>query len=103
MQIIGRGFLAGHLRPITAAHPGVVVLAAGVSAANDTSQHDFDREATLVYQAIRRCSASGERLLFFSTAAAGMYSVPGEPGREDGPVLPATPYGRHKLALEAVL
>jgi nucleoside-diphosphate-sugar epimerase len=32
-----------------------------------------------------------------------MYGTPGCSGREDEPVYPATPYGRHKLAMEAVL
>ncbi|MFI9724228.1 NAD-dependent epimerase/dehydratase family protein [Streptomyces sp. NPDC052396] len=104
MEIIGRGFLAGHLRPLADVHPDVVLLAAGVSAAGDTSQADFTREVDLVYQAVQRCEQSGERLVFFSTAATGMYSLPQSgAGREDGPVRPSTPYGRHKLALEAAI
>ncbi|MFC5183716.1 NAD-dependent epimerase/dehydratase family protein [Actinomadura harenae] len=103
MEIVGDGFLARHLKSIEGDHPGVVVAAAGVSAAGHTSEAEFSREATLVYDLVHRCAESGERLLFFSTASTGMYSVPGEPGVEAGPVFPATPYGRHKLALESVL
>jgi nucleoside-diphosphate-sugar epimerase len=32
-----------------------------------------------------------------------MYGAPDSPGHEDGPVFPTTPYGRHKLGIEAVL
>lgn len=103
MRIIGTGFLARHLAVIAHRHDGVVALAAGVSAAATTSTAGFDREAELLYRIARECAASGERLMFFSTAAAGMYSAVGDAGREDGPVFPGTPYGRHKLALEAVL
>lgn len=103
MHIVGHGFLAGHLKSITSAHPRTVVLAAGVSAAGNTSHDEYGREAEVLYDVASRCAARGERLVFFSTASAGMYSVPGGIGEEDGPVFPGTPYGRHKLALEAVL
>lgn len=103
MEIVGTGFLAGNLKAIESTHPGVVVAAAGVSAAGHTSEAEFSREARLVYDLVHRCTETGEKLVFFSTASTGMYSVPGEPGVEDGPVFPATPYGRHKLALESVL
>jgi nucleoside-diphosphate-sugar epimerase len=103
MEIVGRGFLAGHLRSITPAHPRTVVLAAGVSAAGNTSHDEYGREAAVLYEVATRCAARGERLVFFSTASAGMYSVPGGIGEEEGPVFPATPYGRHKLALETAL
>lgn len=103
MEIVGRGFLAGHLRSIAAAHHRAVVVAAGVSAASDTSQDEFGREARLLYRIAARCAERGEQLVFFSTASTGMYSMSGRAGREAGPVFPATPYGRHKLALEAAL
>lgn len=103
MDIVGNGFLARNLEPISAAHPRVVVAAAGVSAATGTAEAEFAREAEFVYGLVRRCARQDRKLLFFSTASTGMYSVPGEAGREDGPVFPATPYGRHKLALEGVL
>jgi nucleoside-diphosphate-sugar epimerase len=103
MEIVGNGFLAHNLRPLADAHPGVVVLAAGVSAASNTSQEQFAREAALLRDTISRCREAGEMLLFFSTASTGMYGAPGCQGREDEPVAPCTPYGRHKLALESIV
>ncbi|MEV0001595.1 NAD-dependent epimerase/dehydratase family protein [Micromonospora sp. NPDC050980] len=102
MDIIGRGFLARHLAARSTAHDGVLVLAAGVSAASGTAQADFDREAALVAEAVRRCAADGRRLLIFSTASTGMYGATGR-GREDEPVRPGTPYGWHKLAVEGLV
>jgi NDP-hexose 4-ketoreductase len=101
VDIIGRGFLARHLRGIAGAHPRVVAVAAGVSAATGTSTAQFAREAALLETVLERCLATGERLVFFSTASTGMYGAPGGCGREDEPVEPRTPYGRHKLDLEA--
>ena len=104
MEIVGRGFLAGHLAGIAEHHPDVVALAAGVSAAGDIPPEQYTRESKRLYEVLRHCEKTGRRLVFFSTASAGMYSVPdASPGREDGPVYPATPYGRHKLSLEAVV
>ncbi|GAA3343145.1 NAD-dependent epimerase/dehydratase family protein [Amorphoplanes nipponensis] len=102
MEIVGRGFLAQHLAGIAGRHDGVVVLAAGVSAASGTSNAQFCREADLVARSLRRCAATGERLLFFSTASTGMYGALGR-GREDEPVAPGTPYGQHKRRLEQVI
>ncbi|HEX6359332.1 NAD-dependent epimerase/dehydratase family protein [Actinophytocola sp.] len=103
MEVIGSGFLAGNLAPLAASHPGVVVAAFGVSVASEIPEADFAREATRLYELISRCERRQEKLVFFSTAAAAMYAVPGEAGTEDGPVFPTTAYGRHNLALEAVL
>jgi NDP-hexose 4-ketoreductase len=103
MEIVGNGFLAHNLRPVADAHPGVVVLAAGVSAASNTSQEQFAREGALLRDTIARCRADSTKLLFFSTASTGMYGAPGCRGREDEPVLPCSPYGQHKLSLEAVV
>ncbi|MEV5374501.1 NAD-dependent epimerase/dehydratase family protein [Streptomyces nondiastaticus] len=100
MDIIGRGFLAGHLTAIADDHQEVVIAAAGVSAAQHTSQSAFRRETALVRELLGRCERSGEKLVFFSTASSGIYARPGRPGTEDGPVFPATAYGRHKYGLE---
>ncbi|MFC8850058.1 MULTISPECIES: NAD-dependent epimerase/dehydratase family protein [unclassified Micromonospora] len=100
MDIIGRGFLAQHLQPVADRHPDTTVLAAGVSWAAGTSAADFARETALLDETARRCRDAGRRLLFFSTAASGMYGAVEGPGREDQPVVPCTPYGTHKLALE---
>lgn len=100
MHIVGNGFLARHFEPLRDRHHGVVLLAAGVSWAADTSDHAFAREAELVRGTAGRCRAEGTRLVFFSTASTGMYGAQGCEGREDVPVEPRTPYGRHKLRLE---
>jgi nucleoside-diphosphate-sugar epimerase len=102
MDIIGHGFLAQHLAGIADKHGGVVALAAGVSAANGTSAAQFAREEDLLTRTLDRCATTGERLLFFSTASTGMYGAGGY-GREDEPVAPGTPYGKHKLHLETVI
>ncbi|MEQ8148043.1 NAD-dependent epimerase/dehydratase family protein [Streptomyces sp. OP7] len=103
MDIVGTGFLARNLRPLAGRHPDTVALAAGVSWASGTSDADFAREAALLREVAGRCRDTGRRLLFFSTAATGMYGLADGPGREDVPVTPCTPYGAHKLALEGVL
>nr|AEU17887.1 putative 4-ketoreductase [Streptomyces antibioticus] len=99
MEIIGRGFLAGHLRTLAAEHPDAVALAAGVSWASGTSAADFQREVDLLHRVMDDCRASGRTLIFFSTASAGVYG-PDRPGREDEPVEPRSSYGAHKLGME---
>ncbi|HEY3610777.1 MAG TPA: NAD-dependent epimerase/dehydratase family protein [Pseudonocardiaceae bacterium] len=104
MDVVGRGFLAHYLMAaFPQRYPDVTVIAAGVTKTLAASVADFDREAELVYEVARRCRWQGRRLVFFSTSSDGMYGAPDSPGHEDGPVFPTTPYGRHKLAIEAVL
>jgi NDP-hexose 4-ketoreductase len=100
MEIVGNGFLARNLKPIAGKHPDTTVFAAGVSWASNTSEAEFAREAALLRQVARDCRSAGRRLLFFSTASAGMYGAVDGPGREDRPVSPGNPYGAHKLSLE---
>ncbi|WP_328609291.1 NAD-dependent epimerase/dehydratase family protein [Amycolatopsis sp. NBC_00345] len=101
MEIVGRGFLARNLRVLEERHPDATVFAAGVSSTANTSLEDYAREAGLLYDVIRRCQADRRRLVYLSTASASMYGD--GPSEEDGPVFPGSPFGRHKLALEAVL
>ncbi|MEU6606172.1 NAD(P)-dependent oxidoreductase [Streptomyces shenzhenensis] len=103
MEIVGTGFLARSLRPLAGRHPGTVALAAGESRTSGASDADFAREAALLRDVAKQCAATGQRLVFFSTAATGMYGRAEGPGREDTPVTPYTPYGAHKLALEEQL
>lgn len=103
MEIVGNGFLARNLRPVADLHPDVVAVASGVSSTAVVSDAEFLREATQLYEIVQRCRHTRRKVVFFSTAAAAMYGAPGASGREDGPVYPYSPYGRHKLALEAVL
>lgn len=103
MQVVGSGFLAGHISALSDVHEHVTVIAAGVSWTQATSIADFDREAGLVNDVLRRCRAEGRTALFFSTAASGMYGAPDSPGTETGPVFPLNAYTRHKLAIESVI
>ncbi|MFD9393520.1 NAD-dependent epimerase/dehydratase family protein [Streptomyces sp. NPDC060000] len=98
--VVGRGFLARHLAPVAERHADTVILAAGVSLASTTAPEEFAREAELLDETIDACRTLGRRLVFFSTASTGMYGTTAGPGREDMPVVPGTPYARHKLALE---
>jgi nucleoside-diphosphate-sugar epimerase len=100
MEIIGNGFLAHHLRSLEGAFPQVVTLAAGVPLPQNTAA-EYDRETALVNTAIERCRAADNTLVFFSTAAAGMYG--NSSGIEDEPCTPADRYGWHKLALEELI
>lgn len=102
MRIVGRGFLAQSLAPLADRHPHAVVLAAGVSSGGGGSPEDYAREADLLYAVLRGCRP-GARLVFFSSATAGMYGGPGSTGREDGPIYPTTSYARHKVGLEHVV
>ncbi|ADL47539.1 NAD-dependent epimerase/dehydratase [Micromonospora sp. L5] len=100
MRLIGSGFLARHLRPLADAYPGVTVLAAGVPR-HPLPDAEHEREARLVADTLRDCVRDGRQLVFFSTVS--MYGGPGCQGREDDPVEPALPYGRHKLDLEGMI
>jgi nucleoside-diphosphate-sugar epimerase len=104
VDVVGRGFLSRYLVDgFGERYPDVTVIAAGVTKTLDAAVADFDREVNLVYDVIRRCRFQGRTVVFFSTSSDGMYGAPDSPGMEDGPVFPTTPYGRHKLAIEAVL
>lgn len=101
MEIVGDGFIARNLAAVASRHDDVVALAAGVPSTVVTADEQFRREAELVYATVRRCREQQRRLVFFSTCSAAMYGDGGR--REDGPVYPLIAYGRHNLALEAVL
>lgn len=100
LEIIGHGFIAGNLHGLRGRHPGVTVLAAGVSRTSVTSPAEFARETRLVRETLRRCRADGHTAVFLSTASAAMYGTTRRPAAENDPVRPVSPYGRHKLALE---
>ncbi|MGH3804904.1 MAG: NAD-dependent epimerase/dehydratase family protein, partial [Pseudonocardiaceae bacterium] len=100
MEIIGNGFIAGHLRPLRDAHPHVTVLAAGVPR-HPLPSSEHEREEILVRETIQRCRRRGQLLVFFSTVS--MYGSPGCRGDEDEAVRPSTRYGQHKCLLENVI
>ena len=54
LDIIGNGFIARHLQPLSEAHEGVTVLAAGVPR-QLLPESETDRERALVGDTIRRC------------------------------------------------
>ncbi|MFF8726197.1 NAD-dependent epimerase/dehydratase family protein [Streptomyces sp. NPDC015171] len=104
MRIVGKGFTATALGPIAHHHPGVAVLAAGVSRIRpEYAHHDLAREAALVADQARRCASRGEKLVYFSTASAALYGAPRCSGTEDCRHAPRTAYGRHKLAMEQLV
>jgi nucleoside-diphosphate-sugar epimerase len=104
VEVVGRGFLAHYLiEAFEDRYPDVTAIAAGVTKTLAASVADFDREANLVYDVARRCRWQGRTVVFFSTSSDGMYGALDSPGHEDGAVFPTTPYGRHKLGIEAVL
>ncbi|THA82870.1 NAD-dependent epimerase/dehydratase family protein [Streptomyces sp. A0592] len=100
MEIIGNGFLARHLAPLSAGHPKVTVLAAGVPT-HPLPDAEHRREAALVEDAVRDCLRRDRMLVFFSTVS--MYGGPGGAGDEDGPEVASTRYGQHKLDLERLV
>jgi len=101
MRIIGSGFLARNLAGPLGRHDGVTLYAAGPSGGAATD--GFARDADLLYATIAECLADGGRLVYLSTSSVGLYGRPGGLLREDGPVYPCSPYGRHKLAMESVI
>jgi dTDP-4-dehydrorhamnose reductase len=104
VEIIGDGFLSRHLaRSFADRHPGVTAIAAGVTKTTSATLADFDREAALVYDVVRRTWRTGRTIVFFSTASDSMYGTRDCPGLAEGPVYPVSAYGRHKLGLEQIL
>ncbi|MGM1065143.1 NAD-dependent epimerase/dehydratase family protein [Saccharothrix sp. Mg75] len=100
MRVVGRGFIAGNLAGIADRHPDACVLAAGVSSTHVTDPAELARERELAAEVARRCAREGLTLVVLSTASHAMYGSTDRPATEDDPVDPASPYGRHKLALE---
>jgi nucleoside-diphosphate-sugar epimerase len=103
MEIIGRGFIGSRLAPLAGSHPGVTVLAAGVSSTSVTSPDAFAREIELARDTARRCAGAGRMLVVFSTASHAMYGSIDVPASEESPVVSGNQYGLHKQLLEAVV
>lgn len=85
-MIIGNGMMARAFMPRYAGDPDVTVFASGVSNSGERSPEAFAREAALLERAV----AAGTRLVYFGTCSVA------DPDRA------ATPYVRHKLAMEAL-
>jgi NDP-hexose 4-ketoreductase len=88
--------------PIGDRHPRVVAFAAGPSRTSAVAAQ-CDREAALLTEVVATCRRTGDVLLYFSTAAAALYPETDTPSREDDPVVPRRPYGRHKHAMEIMI
>ncbi|UQA97334.1 NAD-dependent epimerase/dehydratase family protein [Streptomyces halobius] len=100
MEIIGNGFLARHLAPLSTEHPRATVLAAGVPT-HPLPDAEHQRETRLVDETVQHCLRRDRMLVFFSTVS--MYGGPGGSGDEDGPQVASTRYGQHKLDLERLI
>lgn len=91
---------------IAAARPDVVVhLAAQVSVPASLADPDFDWRVNVegTRAVAEAAAAAGARRVLFASSAA-VYGEPAElPLTEESPTVPAVPYGRSKLAAEAVL
>lgn len=103
VDIIGSGFIARHFERIRHAHPHVLIFASGVSRSSCTDEREFLREVDLLYSAIHHCRTHKRMLVYFSTSSDLMYGGPDSQGLEDEPIFPRSAYGRHKLAMEAVI
>ncbi|MFF1833404.1 NAD-dependent epimerase/dehydratase family protein [Streptomyces sp. NPDC058231] len=103
MRIIGSGFLARNLGGRLGRHPGVTIYAAGPSGGGVSDADAFARDAERLYATVAECRADGSRLVYLSTSSVGLYGRPGPFLLESGPVFPCSAYGRHKVAMEAVV
>ncbi|MFF0001186.1 NAD-dependent epimerase/dehydratase family protein [Streptomyces avermitilis] len=102
VEVIGNGFIAWHARRYLTADARATVLASGVSSTSTVGEEHFRREADLVRDTARRCREHGRLLVYLSSAATALYGRRGV-GREDTRLVPITPYGRHKLAMEELV
>lgn len=100
MEVVGRGFLAHNLSPVTERHASVTVVAAGVSTTHTTAEPEFERELDLVRETARRCHRTGRTVVVFSTASSAMYGTTEIPADEETATLSASRYGRHKRRVE---
>jgi nucleoside-diphosphate-sugar epimerase len=79
----------------------VVVHAAGLTRAHDASAFEFNVSGTRAV--VDAVNTTGARLVLISSQAAMGTGTIGRPTREDDVPRPLTPYGRSKLAGEAVV
>lgn len=103
MDIIGTGFIARHFERMRHAHPHVLLFASGVSRSSCIDELEFRREVDLLYNAIQHCGTHNRKLVYFSTSSDLLYGGTESQGVEDEPIFPRSAYGRHKLAMEAVI
>src|SRR5262249_50683823 len=102
MDIIGGGLLASGFRPHARAPPGAILFSSGVSDSSCTDPAQFDRELDLLSGTLRSAEVDGRRLVYMSSAPA-VYGRWSGAIDETGARAPSSPYGRHKVACEAMV
>lgn len=102
MEIVGRGFLATSFMSLRDRHLDVTLVAAGASSTSAVGGDGFARETAMLEHILGDCRRRDRKVLLLSTASHAMYSDTAQPAAEDDPCLRASPFGRHKLALEAM-
>lgn len=100
MDIIGGGFLAANFGVLSSRHPDVTLVAAGASSTQAADDGGFARESAMLAGILDDCRRRDRTVLMFSTASHAMYGDTSSPAAEDDPSPDASPFGRHKLALE---
>jgi nucleoside-diphosphate-sugar epimerase len=103
MQIVGGGMIAQAFARAADQMPGVLLFASGLSRSSQSVDSEMQREASLLYEMLRKTRADGRRIVYFSTASPHLYGTRRAACPEDGPIYPCTAYGRHKAAMEAVI
>jgi nucleoside-diphosphate-sugar epimerase len=84
--VVGNGLLGSHFRRLDACSDHVI-FASGVANSRSTSVDEFNREAALLTNWLKKAHA----LVYFSTCSI------------DDPLLSATPYVLHKMAMEKLV
>ncbi|HYP40115.1 MAG TPA: SDR family oxidoreductase [Chloroflexia bacterium] len=102
MHILGRGFIASNFACLSELHARTVLFAAGVSNSRCLDEAEFHREIVMLDDAIRHCRVNDLKLVYFSSSGLVYGGYPGYT-QEDGPSVPNTAYGKHKLAMERAI
>ncbi len=102
MHILGRGFIASNFACLSELHARTVLFAAGVSNSRCLDEAEFYRELGMLNDAIRHCQMHDLKLVYFSSSGLVYGGYP-HGTQEDGPSVPDTAYGKHKLAMERAI
>lgn len=104
MKIIGGGMIARSFQPYIDDPQlrDVVIFASGVSDSATTAPEAYIREQTLLFDTLRACEDSGQRLVYFSSGGA-IYGPRNATRTETSPTYPTTDYGRQQLLCEGAI
>lgn len=102
MKIIGNGLIAQAIQPYAPQHDDVTIFASGVAISSEQRLSEYTRECDLLLSTIKHCLAEDRRIVYFSSGGT-IYGSTDAPRREDMPLFPTTPYGRHQLLCEALV